>query len=81
MRLARLLLLLTVMVSVLAVPEAFGARSKRSTLRHPHARPKSLAKVCQLLEISCSDGTTDLCCGSEKGCLAYCDALCGEPCY
>ena len=82
MKLTRLLLLLALMVSMLAAPEAFGAKTKRSSLRHPHRRSKiaAMAKACEWFDITCSDGSTDECCGSVDSCLGYCAEACGEDC-
>ncbi|HEX3557481.1 MAG TPA: hypothetical protein VIA62_29995 [Thermoanaerobaculia bacterium] len=79
MKLTRLLLLVSLLVSLLVVPEAFGARSKRGGLRRTHKRVSiSMAKVCEVFLITC-DGTSidDACCGSVRSCSAYCDETCG----
>ncbi len=38
------------------------------------------ALACTWYDISCSNGTTDQCCGSESSCLSYCGEVCGETC-
>ncbi len=81
MKLTRLsLLLLVLMVSFLVSPEAFGA--KGNTLhgkRGHHARIPN-AKVCEWFDISCNDGSSDVCCGNVDSCLGYCSDVCGGPC-
>ena len=79
MKLTRVVLLaVALVVSVLAAPEAFGAKRKDgpATLRHSSG-PRGMVQACAWLEIGCNG---DLCCGSLAACAAYCDAVCGEPC-
>jgi hypothetical protein len=78
MKLTRLLLLLALMVSMLAAPEAFGAKAKRSSLRHSRIRAKNEALMCDWFTITCADGRTDDCCGDVNSCLAYCDSFCNN---
>ena len=81
MKVTRLFLLLALLVSMMAAPEAFGAKAKRSALRHPHHRSGIMGMTkCEWFDIYCSDGSTDSCCGSVGSCLGYCAESCGEPC-
>jgi|GEM_PF-1957040 len=41
---------------------------------------QDLAAGCEWFDISCSNGTTDTCCGSVSSCGSYCAEVCGEPC-
>jgi predicted nucleic acid-binding protein len=36
--------------------------------------------ACDWFDISCSDGSSDECCGSVSSCLGYCSEVCGGPC-
>lgn len=74
----RLSLLLLLVASVTAAPEAFGAK-KGSTLVASGTESKAAA-VCDWYDISCSNGTTDECCGSSSSCGSYCAEVCGERC-
>ena len=38
------------------------------------------AAVCDWYDITCSNGSTEECCGSDNSCLGYCEVVCGEPC-
>ncbi len=81
MKLTRLLLLLSLLVSLLVVPEAFGAKAKpRGALSHSHHKAKSMAKVCEWFDIYCGGVWTDECCGTVNGCLVSCVDTCGGPC-
>ena len=35
---------------------------------------------CEWFSISCSNGSSDECCGSVNSCLSYCGEVCGEAC-
>lgn len=41
---------------------------------------QSTELACTWYTITCSNGTTDTCCGSESSCLSYCEEVCGGPC-
>jgi hypothetical protein len=36
--------------------------------------------ACDWFDISCSNGSSDSCCGSVGSCLGYCSEVCGGPC-
>lgn len=57
----------------------FVANSSAGSMRRD-AGPGGFAAACEWYDITCSDGRTEECCGSESSCLAYCEEFCGEPC-
>jgi hypothetical protein len=80
------LLLLALILTAVAVPEAFGAKTMGGTLvsraksgiHHPKRHGDVLA--CDWFWIQCSDGTSDSCCGDVSSCGSYCQTVCGGPC-
>jgi hypothetical protein len=76
MKVTRLsLLMLALVASVIAAPEAFGAKMKGAL----GAGTQSQAD-CTWYSITCSNGKTDTCCGDVTSCLDYCSRVCGGPC-
>ncbi len=65
-------------------PEATAVSSERGRGKNQSViiggQFQDLALACTWYDISCSNGTTDECCGSESSCLVYCSEVCGEPC-
>ena len=69
MKLARLALIMLVLaLSVMAVPEAFGAKRSHVALTSSHI------KSCYT--VTCPDGSTTPCCGTVQYCLRLYDAFC-----
>jgi len=92
MKLARLsLLLFALVMSVLTVPQAFGARKGGGRLvmsggrlgkgGHSKTQNKS-AGGCDgyIYSISCSNGSGACCTGSLYDCWDFCDSYCGDSC-
>ena len=80
MKLTRLsLLLLALVVSVLAVPEAFGAK-KGGSLSPGGSSETNAAMMCEWFDIYCNGVWADECCGTVNGCLVTCVDVCGGPC-
>lgn len=75
--------LLTPAVTMTAAPVflADGTKGEGApSSLNPSPRGENLAQACEWFDISCSNGTTDECCGSVKSCGVYCGEVCGEPC-
>jgi hypothetical protein len=73
------LLLLALVVSFMAAPQAFGS-SKESGVMGSTGKGQGLKGACEWFWISCADGYYDECCGSVGSCGSYCAEVCGEPC-
>ena len=65
--------------SAAPVEQSNGPRARMSTLANSE-RGLDAARACEWYDISCSNGTTDECCGSSSSCLSYCAEVCGGPC-
>lgn len=64
-------------------PFFLASETKTETSRSnmsPSSKGDNLAMACEWYDISCSNGTTDECCGSQSSCGVYCEEVCGEPC-
>jgi hypothetical protein len=88
MKLVRFLLLVVVLVvTVLAVPEAYGAKRKGGTLVPQAKSADASAQTCYDIYCDSDDFPDDFCCNTLERCLGYCDGVCGggpgscEPVY
>ena len=82
MRLVRLSVLLCALVmSVLVVPEAFGAKAVGGVKKVGGSGAK-VASDCvgYDYEISCNNGSGACCSGGLFDCWDFCDWYCGGPC-
>ena len=90
MKLTRLsLLLFALVMSVLTVPEAFGARDgvrgkgvgRVSKAKHSITHNKS-SDYCDgfIYSITCSNGLGACCTGTRADCLDFCEWYCNESC-
>jgi hypothetical protein len=83
MKLTRLsLLLFALVMAVLTVPNAFGAKINVGGGVKKVGHSQGLASGCEGwdYEISCSNGSGACCSGSLGGCWDACEWYCGGPC-
>jgi hypothetical protein len=75
------LLLLALALTVVAAPEVFGANPKGGALGSgANGGARGDVMDCTWYSITCSNGTTDSCCGDVNSCLSYCATVCGGTC-
>src|ERR1700761_3645732 len=80
------LLLLALVLTAAAVPEAFGAKAigggmKAGSRVASHAtKGRGDVLACDAYWIQCNDGTQDGCCADFNSCFSYCESFCGGPC-
>jgi len=78
MKISRVVLLLLMTAAALtAVSEVQGARLPHSSQSF-FSNPRTTALVC--IDFACGRQEETCCSASEASCLAYCEAVCGEPC-
>ena len=65
--------------SAVTVEQTNGPRARTSTLAGSKKGTDAVF-ACDWYDISCSNGTSDECCGSSSSCLSYCAEVCGGPC-
>lgn len=68
------------------IPALKSDKAQRNKGKQGAGQIQSTGKVtygfmlCEEFEITCSNGTTDECCGSVLSCGVYCSEVCGGPC-
>lgn len=75
MKVTRLsLLLLSLVLTVLVAPEAFGAKRGHGGALRPSKTPTASAYEC--FDIYCYGYLSGFCCGTVEECLGECDGVC-----
>lgn len=79
MKSLRLTFLVALTVSVFAAPQAFGGGKKGQGGSLTPDRLHTRAYAPPEWDITCPNGRTAVCIGSESDCLFMCDLFCGTP--